>query len=73
VFIDELDAVGGKRGLGVTDEHCDAEPGCSRSLISFERRPQVVSFQCWPPFAGLTLTDFDHCVPVHCWLFVGRP
>lgn len=41
VFIDELDAVGGKRGLGVNDERDQTLNQLLTELDGFEKRPSV--------------------------------
>lgn len=43
VFIDELDAVGGKRGLGVNDERDQTLNQLLTELDGFEKRPSVCS------------------------------
>ena len=41
VFIDELDAVGGRRGLGINDERDQTLNQLLTELDGFERRPSV--------------------------------
>lgn len=71
VFIDELDAVGGKRGLGVNDERDQTLNQLLTELDGFEKRPSVrpahgVLHDALFPWPIAHMHTYSIIICVHC-------